>query len=96
MTLEERSNLILAFAKLLYVNGQATDRVVAAAERLVAAPVAPSGGEAGCAQRCCLDGAYPWATSSRRSIDPRAAIGTMANSHTRNDRADQTRPEKKR
>jgi uncharacterized membrane protein YjjP (DUF1212 family) len=34
MTLEERSNLILAFAKVLYVNGQDTDRTVAAAERL--------------------------------------------------------------
>jgi uncharacterized membrane protein YjjP (DUF1212 family) len=34
MTLEERSNLVLAFAGALYVNGQATDQVVAAAERL--------------------------------------------------------------
>jgi uncharacterized membrane protein YjjP (DUF1212 family) len=34
MTLEERSNLVLAFAKVLYVNGQDTDRIMAAAERL--------------------------------------------------------------
>jgi uncharacterized membrane protein YjjP (DUF1212 family) len=34
MTLEERSNLILAFTRVLYVNGQATDETVAAAERL--------------------------------------------------------------
>jgi uncharacterized membrane protein YjjP (DUF1212 family) len=34
MTLEERSNLVLAFARVLYVNGQATDETVAAAERL--------------------------------------------------------------
>jgi uncharacterized membrane protein YjjP (DUF1212 family) len=34
MTLEERSNLALAFARVLYVNGQATDQAVAATERL--------------------------------------------------------------
>src|SRR6202011_2963417 len=34
MTLEERSNLVLAFARVLYVNGQATDQTVAATERL--------------------------------------------------------------
>jgi hypothetical protein len=34
MTLEERSNLVLAFARVLYINGQATDQTVAAAERL--------------------------------------------------------------
>jgi uncharacterized membrane protein YjjP (DUF1212 family) len=33
MTLEERSNLVLAFARVLYVNGQSTDQTVAAAER---------------------------------------------------------------
>ncbi len=34
MTLEERSTLILALARVLYVNGQATDQTLAAAERL--------------------------------------------------------------
>jgi len=34
MTLEERCNLILAFARVLYVNGQATDQTLDAAERL--------------------------------------------------------------
>ncbi len=34
MTFEERSDLVLAFARVLYVNGQATDQTVAAAERL--------------------------------------------------------------
>src|ERR1700730_14457519 len=34
MTLEELSNLVLAFARVLYVNGQATDQTVAATERL--------------------------------------------------------------
>jgi uncharacterized membrane protein YjjP (DUF1212 family) len=34
MTLEERSDLVLAFARVLYVNGQSTDQTVAAAERL--------------------------------------------------------------
>jgi len=34
MMLEERSNLVLAFARLLYVNGQATEQTVAAAEQL--------------------------------------------------------------
>jgi uncharacterized membrane protein YjjP (DUF1212 family) len=34
MTLEQRSSLVLAFARVLYVNGQATEQTVAAAERL--------------------------------------------------------------
>src|ERR1700719_2217360 len=34
MTLEERSNLVLAFARALYINGQATDQTAAATERL--------------------------------------------------------------
>ena len=34
MTLEERCNLVLAFARVLYVNGQATDETLDAAERL--------------------------------------------------------------
>ena len=34
MTLAERSNLVLAFARVLYVNGQATEETVAAAEQL--------------------------------------------------------------
>ncbi len=34
MTLEERCHLVLALARVLYVNGQATDQTVAAAERL--------------------------------------------------------------
>src|ERR1700716_234739 len=34
MISEERCNLVLSFARTLFVNGQATDRTVAAAERL--------------------------------------------------------------
>jgi uncharacterized membrane protein YjjP (DUF1212 family) len=34
MTLEERSDLVLALARVLYVNGQSTDETLAAAERL--------------------------------------------------------------
>jgi uncharacterized membrane protein YjjP (DUF1212 family) len=34
MTLDERGNLVLAFARTLFVNGQATDQTVAGAERL--------------------------------------------------------------
>jgi uncharacterized membrane protein YjjP (DUF1212 family) len=34
MTLEERSDLILAFARVLFVNGQSTDQTLAAAARL--------------------------------------------------------------
>jgi len=34
MTLEERSNLVLALARVLYVNGQSTDEALAAAEQL--------------------------------------------------------------
>src|SRR5262249_44511940 len=34
MTLDQRSSLVLAFARVLYVNGQATEQTVAAAEQL--------------------------------------------------------------
>src|SRR5271163_3309545 len=34
MTLEERSDLVLAFAKTLYVNGQSTDQILSAVEQL--------------------------------------------------------------
>jgi uncharacterized membrane protein YjjP (DUF1212 family) len=34
MTVEERSHLVLAFARVLYINGQSTGETVAAAERL--------------------------------------------------------------
>ena len=34
MTLEERSNLVLAFARVLYVNGQSTEQTLTAAEKL--------------------------------------------------------------
>lgn len=34
MTLEERSNLVLAFARVLYLNGEATEETLAATERL--------------------------------------------------------------
>jgi hypothetical protein len=34
MTLEQRADLVLAFAKVLYVNGQATEQTVDATERL--------------------------------------------------------------
>jgi uncharacterized membrane protein YjjP (DUF1212 family) len=50
MMLEERSDLILACARVLYVNGQSTDQTVAAAERLgsaleVRARIIPRWGE---------------------------------------------------
>jgi hypothetical protein len=34
MTLEERSSLVLAFARTLYVNGQSTDQTLVAAARV--------------------------------------------------------------
>ena len=34
MTLAQRCNLVLAFARVLYVNGQATEQIVATAEQL--------------------------------------------------------------
>ena len=34
MSLQERSDLILAFAKVLFANGQATDQTISATERL--------------------------------------------------------------
>jgi hypothetical protein len=38
MTLEERADLVLAVAKVLFVNGQSTEQTLAAAERLGGAP----------------------------------------------------------
>src|SRR5260370_36972263 len=37
MTADERSRLVLAFARVLYVNGQATEQTMRAAERLARA-----------------------------------------------------------
>jgi uncharacterized membrane protein YjjP (DUF1212 family) len=50
MTLDERCNLVLAFARVLFTDGQATDETVAAAERLgralgLRAMIAPRWGE---------------------------------------------------
>ena len=50
MTNEQRSELILAFARVLFVNGQATDQVIAASQRLgkklgISAQVLPRWGE---------------------------------------------------
>jgi uncharacterized membrane protein YjjP (DUF1212 family) len=50
MTLQERSDLILAFARVLYVNGQATEQTVGAAEELgrslgIRAKIIPRWGE---------------------------------------------------
>ena len=52
MTLEERSNVVLAFARVLYVNGQSTDETLAAAERFgdtlgLRAKIMPRWGELG-------------------------------------------------
>jgi len=70
MTLEQRSNLVLAFARVLYVNGQATEQILTAAERLgrtlgLRAQVMPRWGElrlqwvpfrsvARCCAECCF------------------------------------------
>src|SRR6266849_1047947 len=53
MTLEERSNFVLAFARVLYVNGQSTDQAVAAAEQVggtlgLRAKIIPRWGELQC------------------------------------------------
>src|SRR3954471_13586629 len=37
MTLQERSDLVLAFARVLFVNGQASDQAIAAAQRVAKA-----------------------------------------------------------
>src|SRR5271155_2068902 len=34
MTLEERADLVLAFARVLYINGQSTDQTLTSTERL--------------------------------------------------------------
>jgi len=53
MTLEERSNLVLGFARVLYVNGQSTDQTLAAAEQVggtlgLRAKIIPRWGELQC------------------------------------------------
>src|SRR3979409_2259481 len=50
VTLQERSDLILTFARVLYINGQATEQMVRAAETLghslgLRAKIIPGGGE---------------------------------------------------
>ena len=50
MSLQERSDLVLTFARVLHVNGQSTDETLAAAERLgnnldLRARIIPSWGE---------------------------------------------------
>jgi uncharacterized membrane protein YjjP (DUF1212 family) len=52
MSLQERSNLVLAFAKVLFANGQATEQTIGAAERLgralrLHAKIMPRWGELG-------------------------------------------------
>ena len=49
MEADEQANLVLAFAKVLYVNGQATEQTVSAAERLLA--------RGDCTPRLCRAGA---------------------------------------
>jgi hypothetical protein len=78
MTSEQHSSLVLAFARVLYVNGQATEQTVAAAEQLgrilgLRAKVMPRWGELQlqwvlfCSvSRCCVECCFVWVFCGQR------------------------------
>jgi uncharacterized membrane protein YjjP (DUF1212 family) len=82
MTIEERSELSLAFARVLYVNGQATDQVVAAIRRLanklgIRAELLPRWGEL---QMCVKSGGVTqtsYVASDPVGVDMDRVVSTM-------------------
>jgi len=85
MTLEVRSSLVLAFAKVLYVNGQSTDLTLAAAERVgdtlgLRAKIMPRWGElqlqaeGGDAKLICMTVADPTGVNMHRVDSAMRAI----------------------
>jgi uncharacterized membrane protein YjjP (DUF1212 family) len=88
MTLEERSDLVLAFARVLYVNGQATDQTITAAERLgdslgLRAKIMARWGElqlqteAGDARLFCVIAADPAGMNMNRVVSAMQAIEAL-------------------
>src|SRR5215469_6675465 len=80
MTNEERLELILAFARVLYVNGQATDQVVAASRRLgnklgVRAELLPRWGEL--QLRAEGEGASSHVAADPTGVDMDRVVSTM-------------------
>jgi uncharacterized membrane protein YjjP (DUF1212 family) len=85
MTLEERSNLVLAYARALYVNGQSTDQILAAADHLgdalgLRAKIMPRWGELklqaedGDAKLICATAADPTGVDMNRVASATRAI----------------------
>src|SRR5215831_8842454 len=80
MTNEERLELILAFARVLYVNGQATDQVIAASQRLgnklgVRAELLPRWGEL--QLRAEGEGASSHVAADPTGVDMDRVVSTM-------------------
>src|SRR5215471_15694513 len=80
MTNEERLELILAFARVLYVNGQATDQVVAASRRLgnklgVSAELLPRWGEL--QLRVKSEGATSYIAADPTGVDMDRVVSAM-------------------
>src|SRR5215831_12521597 len=80
MTNEERLELILAFARVLYVNGQATDQVIAASRRLgnklgVRAELLPRWGEL--QLRAEGEGASSHVAADPTGVDMDRVVSTM-------------------
>jgi uncharacterized membrane protein YjjP (DUF1212 family) len=80
MTNEERLELILAFARVLYVNGQATDQVIAASRRLgdklgVSAELLPRWGEL--QLRAEGEGASSHVAADPTGVDMDRVVSTM-------------------
>jgi uncharacterized membrane protein YjjP (DUF1212 family) len=88
MTLEERSNLVLAFARVLYVNGESTDQTLTAAKRVgnalgLRVTVMPRWGElqlqaeAGDARLVSAVAADPAGVAMNRVASAMSAIGDL-------------------
>jgi uncharacterized membrane protein YjjP (DUF1212 family) len=88
MTVEERSHLVLAFARVLYINGQSTDETVAAAERLgdtlgLRAKIMPRWGELqlqaedGDAKLICATASAPFGVNMNRVASAMRAIDEL-------------------
>jgi uncharacterized membrane protein YjjB (DUF3815 family) len=88
MTLEERSNLVLAFARVLYVNGESTDQTLTAAKRVgnalgLRVMIMPRWGElqlqaeAGDARLISAVAADPTGVAMNRVVSAMRAIGDL-------------------
>jgi hypothetical protein len=78
MTADEEANLVLAFAKVLYINGRATEQTVSAAERPARA--------GDCTPRLCRAGAScsSWPTTGTALIGGRGRFFEVSSAAQQN------------